>query len=137
MKTTQTISITKSDASLQTLSEVQHSIPIKIKEHKNVLLPFLKPYSTQVDRSFFQRENGSQTNPVQTKQAVVQCDSALQDINTIVLVANASLFNFRTEMPIYTDTIEREFTTTAHLKKSLAKMGLKKLIQEEEFKRII
>ena len=93
-----------------------------------LVLPTLKSSFTQINLNHFQRDSDAQTQSAQLNHTAVQSESSLQDINTIVLVANASLFNFRTELPIYTDRAQNEFTTTAHFRVSLAKMGLKRLI---------
>lgn len=40
-----------------------------------------------------------------------QSEQALADLYTLVLIANASLYNFRIEMPIYTTASDVEIAT--------------------------
>lgn len=57
-----------------------------------------------------------------------QYEDALTDLNTIVLVANASLYNLRVELPIYTTEDDIEVATVDSFWNCLKELGLKKFI---------
>jgi hypothetical protein len=54
-----------------------------------------------------------------------------------VLIANASLFNLRIEMPIYTNESQAEIAKVSDFKAALSKMGLKRFVQDEHFDMIV
>lgn len=58
-------------------------------------------------------------------------------MNTIVLIANASLFNIRVEMPIYTLEKDIEVCKFKDFYHVLQRLGLKKFIEMSKFDQII
>lgn len=74
---------------------------------------------------------------VTTSSVGVQSETFFSDLNTIVLIANASLFNLRIEMPIYTNESQAEIAKVLDFKAALNKMGLKRFVQDEHFDMIV
>lgn len=71
------------------------------------------------------------------REIETQYENSLSDLNTIVLIANASLYNFRIELPIYTDSEDIEIATIDDFWNCLKALGLKKFTEEAKFKSLI
>lgn len=65
-----------------------------------------------------------------------QYETSLQDLSTIVTVANAAMYNFRVELPIYTDEQDREVAKADEFLACLKTLGLKKLFEPSRFSQL-
>ena len=67
----------------------------------------------------------------------MQYESSFDDLNTIVLIANACMYNFRLEMPIYTDSAGVEVAKVDDFHYCILKLGLMKYVETNKFSDII
>ena len=67
----------------------------------------------------------------------MQYESLFNDLNTIVMIANACMYNFRLEMPIYTDSTGVEVVKVDDFHNCMTKLGLKKYVEAKKFNEII